>query len=162
MENKQENIDKELSETEEQIKDFQKEKMAKLNQLHVAVVLKAKQIQNLMEDSNAVYKWYQIRQERLYQRINDIQEGKEELDDDIDRVQYANDVRQEALSSEDYRGYYMPPTLDRSVLFTRTQLLKLIHRKRELDEEIETYNKEQSEAKQNSLEEKKKIHQYRK
>lgn len=56
----------------------------------------------------------------------------------------------------------MPPTLDRSVLFTRTQLLKLIHRKRELDEEIETYNKEQSEAKQNSLEEKKKIHQYRK
>ncbi len=61
MENKQENIDKELSETEEQIKDFQKEKMAKLNQLHVAVVLKVKQIQNLMEDSNAVYKWYQIR-----------------------------------------------------------------------------------------------------
>lgn len=94
--------------------------------------------------------------------MQDIQEGKEELDDDIDRVQYANDIRQEALASEDYRGYYMPPTLDRSVLFTRTQLLKLIHRKRELDEEIETYNKEQSEAKQNSLEEKKKIQQYRK
>jgi flagellar capping protein FliD len=50
MENKQETIDKELNETEEQIKDFQKEKMAKLNQLHVAVVLKVKQIQNLMED----------------------------------------------------------------------------------------------------------------
>ncbi len=162
MENKQENIDKELSETEEQIKDFQKEKMAKLNQLHVAVVLKVKQIQNLMEDSNAVHRWYSIRQDQLYQRINDIQEGREELDDDIDRVQYAQEVRQQALSSEDWRGYYMPPTLDRSVLFTRTQLLKLIHRKRELDEEIETYNKEQSEAKQNSLEEKKKIHQYRK
>ena len=162
MENKQETIDKELSETEEQIKDFQKEKLAKLNQLHVAVVLKVKQIQNLMEDGNAVYKWYQIRQDRLYQRMGDIQEGKEELDEDIDRVQYAQEIKQEALSSEDYRGFYMPPTLDRSVLFTRTQLLKLIHRKRELDEEIETYNKEQSEAKQNSLEEKKKIHQYRK
>lgn len=42
MENKQETIDKDLSETEEQIKDFQKEKMAKLNQLHMAVVLKVK------------------------------------------------------------------------------------------------------------------------
>lgn len=40
----------------------------------------------------------------------------------------------------------MPPTLDSSVLFTRTQLLKLIHRKLELDEEINTYKKEQEEA----------------
>ena len=31
MEGKQRSIDQELSETEEQIKDFQKEKMAKLN-----------------------------------------------------------------------------------------------------------------------------------
>ena len=31
MESKQRSIDQDLSETEEQIKDFQKEKMAKLN-----------------------------------------------------------------------------------------------------------------------------------
>mmetsp|Transcript_19217 Transcript_19217/g.23776 ORF Transcript_19217/g.23776 Transcript_19217/m.23776 type:complete len:89 (-) Transcript_19217:615-881(-) len=51
----------------------------------------------------------------------------------------------------------MPSSLKRSVLFTRTQLLKLIHRKLELDEEIQRYEKEQAEAKQNSMEEKKKI-----
>lgn len=56
----------------------------------------------------------------------------------------------------------MPPTLGNSVLFTRTQLLKLIHRKLELDEEIERLNKEQHEAKQNSMEEKKKISQLKK
>mmetsp|Transcript_12003 Transcript_12003/g.16307 ORF Transcript_12003/g.16307 Transcript_12003/m.16307 type:complete len:89 (+) Transcript_12003:2569-2835(+) len=51
----------------------------------------------------------------------------------------------------------MPSSLQKSVLFTRTQLLKLIHRKLELDEEIQRYEKEQAEAKQNSMEEKKKI-----
>lgn len=75
--------------------------------------------------------------------MSEIQDGTEEMDDDErDRAQYAQEIKQEALNSEDWRGYYMPPTLDRSVLFTRTQLLKLIHRKRELDEEIETYNVE--------------------
>lgn len=61
MEGKQRNIDQELEETESQIKDFQKEKMAKLNQLHMAVVLKIKQIQNLNADGNAISKWYSIR-----------------------------------------------------------------------------------------------------
>ena len=56
----------------------------------------------------------------------------------------------------------MPPTLDNSVLFTRTQLLKLIHRKLELDEEIDTYKKEQLEAEHNYKEERKKISQYKK
>jgi len=59
MEGKQRTIDSELRETESQISDFQKEKMAKLNQLHVAVVLKVKQLQNLMRDNNAVGKWWQ-------------------------------------------------------------------------------------------------------
>ena len=56
----------------------------------------------------------------------------------------------------------MPATLDRSVLFTRTQLLKLIHRKLELDEEIDTYKKEQLEAEHNYKEEKKKINVFKK
>jgi len=69
----------------------------------------------------------------------------------------AEEERREALASEDWRGHFMPKSLNNSVLFTRTQLLKLIHRKLELDEEIERLNKEQVEAKQNSMEEKKKI-----
>ena len=39
------------------------------------------------------------------------------------------------MEEEDWRGYYMPRTLKDSILFTRTQLLQLINRKRELDEE---------------------------
>lgn len=35
----------------------------------------------------------------------------------------------------DWRGCYLPETLKDSVLFTRTQLLELINRKRQLDEE---------------------------
>jgi len=61
MEGKQRTIDQELTETEEQIKDFQKEKMAKLNQLHVAVVLKVKQIQNLNARGVEIAKWFKYR-----------------------------------------------------------------------------------------------------
>lgn len=66
MENKQKNIDADLKDTEEQISDFQREKMAKLNQLHVAIVLKVKQIQNLQANGECVAKWYTLRQEQLY------------------------------------------------------------------------------------------------
>lgn len=93
--------------------------------------------------------------------MSDIQEGHADVGDE-DREQAAHQARIDAVQSEDWRGFYMPPTLDSSVLFTRTQLLKLIHRKRELDEEIANYNTEQIEAKQNSQEEKKKISQYKK
>lgn len=51
-----------LTETEESIADFQKEKMAKLNQLDVQVVLKIKQIQNLIYDSDRVNYWCDFRQ----------------------------------------------------------------------------------------------------
>jgi len=44
METNEKHINLELGETEEEIRDFQKEKMAKLNQLDVSVVLKIKQI----------------------------------------------------------------------------------------------------------------------
>jgi len=44
METQEKHINLELGETEEEIRDFQKEKMAKLNQLDVSVVLKIKQI----------------------------------------------------------------------------------------------------------------------
>ena len=49
LEKQEERISMELEETEEEIHDFQKEKMTKLNQLDVSVVLKIKQIQNLIQ-----------------------------------------------------------------------------------------------------------------
>jgi hypothetical protein len=48
LEKQEERISLDLEETEEEIHDFQKEKMTKLNQLDVSVVLKIKQIQNLI------------------------------------------------------------------------------------------------------------------
>lgn len=39
------------------------------------------------------------------------------------------------LEEEDYRGFFLPKDLKDSILFTRTQLLQLINRKKELDEE---------------------------
>lgn len=44
LENKERNIKTDLEETEEEIQDFQSEKMSKLNQLQVSIVLKVKQI----------------------------------------------------------------------------------------------------------------------
>ena len=85
-----------------------------------------------------------------------------DADNEIEKAQMAEDERREALASEDWRGHYMPPTLDASVLFTRTQLLKLIYRKLELDEEIESFKKDQQIAEHNYKEEKKKISQYKK
>jgi hypothetical protein len=43
-ENKEKNIKADLEETEEEIQDFQSEKMSKLNELKVSIVLKIKQI----------------------------------------------------------------------------------------------------------------------
>ena len=41
------------------------------------------------------------------------------------------------VNEQDWRGYFMPKDLTKSIMFTRTQLLQLINRKRELDEEFE-------------------------
>ena len=54
-----------MEETEEEIQDFQKEKMAKLNQLEVSIVLKVKQLQNLDPDQNFMDKWSQIREKEI-------------------------------------------------------------------------------------------------
>lgn len=62
--------------------------MAKLNQLHMAVVLKIKQIQNLIPDGNAISRWFTQRQKQLFQREKDIHEGHIDIDDgegEIDR-----------------------------------------------------------------------------
>lgn len=44
--------------------------------------------------------------------------------------------QREILTELDWRGFLLPQNLDTSILFTRTQLLQLIDRKREIEEEI--------------------------
>lgn len=51
---------------------------------------------------------------------------------------------------EDYRGFFMPKDLKDSVLYTRTQLLSLINRKKELDEEQINLDKAFKEYKRDS------------
>ena len=52
-----------------------------MNQLHTAVVLKVKQIQNLVADGSAISKWFRIRQDQLNERQKDIMERRVDLGD---------------------------------------------------------------------------------
>lgn len=53
----------------------------------------------------------------------------------IDDQEYIQKKRMDLEREDDWRGYYLPKNLDKSIMFTRTQLLQLIKRKRELDEQ---------------------------
>ncbi len=59
-----------------------------------------------------------------------------------EKEQLAEETQRQALAEEDYRGFFLPRELKDSVLFTRAQLLQLIDRKRELDEEISALRKQ--------------------
>lgn len=72
MESNEKRINSELHETEEEIRDFQKEKMAKLNQLDVSVVLKIKQIQNLQTNGDKKAVWEDQRRKQHEQHLKNI------------------------------------------------------------------------------------------
>ena len=61
------------------------------------------------------------------------------------------------MDEPDYRGHYLPKDLKDSILFTRTQLLQLINRKRELDEEQINLDKQFKEYKRDHNQKKKEI-----
>lgn len=151
LEVKEKNIKSELEDTEEEIQDFQKEKMAKLNQLEVSVVLKVKQLQNLEPDYNLVEKWRQIREKEIEAKQMELQqhEGDASMED--------QQKLQQLMEEEDWRGYFLPKELKDSILFTRTQLLQLINRKRELDEEQINLDKQFKEYKRDHNQKKKEI-----
>lgn len=133
LENKEKAIKSDLEETEEEIQDFQSEKMSKLNQLQVSIVLKVKQIQNLQCDQHSVDNWKTIAVEEINAKMEAIQNkvNQEGNDDPM----YLEQQRELLNNEEDWRGYNMAGDLKKSIMFTRTQLLQLINRKRELDEE---------------------------
>lgn len=109
--------------------------MAKINELQVSIVLKIKQIQNLEHDASAVEKWTQIKEEEINQKLEQYQNrANQEGNDDPMDLQQQRDM---LVNEQDWRGYFLPKDLNKSIMFTRTQLLQLINRKRELDEEFE-------------------------
>ena len=67
--------------------------------------------------------------------------------------------RTDMQDEEDYRGFYLPRDLKDSVLFTRTQLLQLLTRKRELDEEQINLDKAFKEYKRDFNQKKKEINE---
>ena len=132
-----------------------------MNQLGVSVVLKIKQIQNLIPDIDKRRFWFEQRQRQLLDYEQRIVDGDVDVGDE-DRHAIIEENRRQALEEEDWRGYQMPEDLGNSALFTRTQLLQLIHRKLELDEEIEELKKRQHEAELKAKEEKNNINQKKK
>ena len=96
--------------------------MAKLNQLGVSVVLKVKQLQNLVCDSDKRGFWFDRRLKQLEARKMAIDDGSIDVGDE-DKNAIKKEYEQAALMEEDWRGYMLPDDLKGSVLFTRTQLL---------------------------------------
>ena len=87
-------------------------------------------------DHQQVEKWNQIREDEINQKLEQFQaKANQEGNDDPIDLQQQRDM---LVNELDWRGYYMPKTLKKSILFTRTQLLQLINRKRELDEEMDS------------------------
>lgn len=148
-----------LEDTEDMIQDFQREKMDKLNQLSVSIVLKISQLQNLEKDEQEYQKWEKYREEN---QIDDPSHF-----DNSGMNGYGSPTKGGMTSKhhamlnsfgqaaphqmeEDYRGFFLPLNLKDSTLFTRDGLLKLIDRKRQLDQQIEE-NKAIYKAKKDEL-----------
>lgn len=74
-------------------------------------------------------KWEKIKSDDAERR----NEGKGQ--DGMDDQDGAHPQHEGNSDEIDWRGCYLPESLKDSVLFTRSQLLGLINRKRELDEE---------------------------
>jgi len=114
--------------------------MAKLNQLDVSVVLKIKQLQNLSTDGDKFAEWQRHREHDFNARMQAINDAQDmQIEEKEAKIQELNN---KFLNEEDWRGFFLPKDLSNTVLFTREQLLQLIERKRELDNEIQKLKEE--------------------
>lgn len=87
-------------------------------------------------DGSAVEKWNKLKEEEINQKLEQYQnKANQDGNDDPNDLQQQRDM---LVNEQDWRGYFMPKDLKKSIMFTRTQLLQLINRKRELDEEFES------------------------
>ena len=133
LENKEKNIKTDLEETEDEIQEFQSEKMSKMNELKIAVVLKIKQMQNLLPDQERGEAYKQLRKQEIDAKMAEIEAKNEEQQ--FDDPTFIEKKREMLELEEDWRGYFLPKSFAKSIMFTRTQLLQLIKRKKELDDE---------------------------
>lgn len=112
----------------------------------VSVVLKVRQIQNLEEDTKKTAHWFKVQQQEEEARVQaQLEDGSADGDDEGERLNRTRDTKDEI----DYRGFFLPEHCNKSVLFTRNQLLQLIERQRELDIEVEDLKNKASQAKIN-------------
>lgn len=102
--------------------------MSKLNQLQVSVVLKVKQIQNLIKDETAFEKWQMIKEQEDNTKLENLQNRIIQDEDPIQKQIDIDQQKAQIYSELDWRGYFLPETLKKTVLFTRQQLLQLINR----------------------------------
>lgn len=118
LESKEKNIKTELTETEEEIQEFQSEKMSKMNELKIAVVLKIKQIQNLVADGDKVDAYKQLRKQEIDNKMAEIEAKNEEQQ--FDDPTFMEKKREMLEMEEDWRGYFLPQNLNKCIMFTRT------------------------------------------
>jgi hypothetical protein len=112
-------------------------------------------MQNLVKDEASVEKWQQIKDEEINNKLAPLElEAREQGFEEQGLVEKR---REQLYGEEDWRGYFLPQNLGKSILFTRTQLLQLINRKRELDEEQENLEKAFKEYKRDHKQKKREI-----
>ena len=90
-------------------------------------------------DVDKVEAYKQICKQEIDNKMAEIEAKNEEQQ--FDDPTFMEKKREMLEMEEDWRGYFLPHNLEKSIMFTRTQLLQLIKRKRELDEEQVSLNK---------------------
>lgn len=89
-----------------------------MNELKIAVTLKVKQIQNMIPDEDRVETYKQLRAQEINNKMADIEAKNEEQQ--FDDPGYIEKKREMLEMEEDWRGYFLPKNLDKSIMFTRT------------------------------------------
>ena len=105
---------------------------------------------NISGEAQALERWEKIKAEDAERRAA----ARNQEGDDQDGASPQHEAQPDDI---DWRGCYLPESLKDSVLFTRSQLLGLINRKRELDEERVNLDKAFNEYKRDHNQKKKEI-----
>lgn len=114
-----------------------------------------KQVQNMVVDNDERAKWEAIREEEINRKLEILQNNANmEGNDD---PMYLEQQKEMLLNELDDRGHFLPADLNKCILFTRTQLLQLINRIQELQQEQISLKKAHLQNKRDSLQARKEI-----
>ena len=149
---KEADINKFLAVITSQINAFQKDKQKRLNRLEISFVLRLNQLQNLElnEEKRIIYE-----KESNSKQLN---ENEESPSDKMERSPesgspFDNGQGMPEEEEPDFRGFYLPPDLEQSILFTNMQIKQLLDKKHELEEycKKKEKNMKKMEMKKNQL-----------